>query len=139
MASLEISFDATRLDIDRVTQWLSTDAYWSKGRSAELVRRSFANSLGIGAYVEGVQVGVARLVTDSATFAWLCDVYVAPEARGRGVGKALMDAVSSWSAEVEPKWVVLATEDAHGLYARHGFASLDPERWMGLRVRQGER
>lgn len=137
-APYEISTDPARLDAARVHRWLSTDAYWALGRSREKQDRAIAGSLNFGAYDtgSGEQVGYARVVTDRATFAWLCDVYVAPAARGRGLGKALVEAVRE---ELEPyglRRVLLATEDAHGLYERIGFRALDdPGRWMALTLR----
>ncbi|MCI0384261.1 GNAT family N-acetyltransferase [Streptomyces sp. CNQ085] len=119
----EISTDPARLDAARVHRWLSTDAYWALGRSRVKQDTAIAGSLNLGAYDRdtGEQLGYARVVTDRATFAWLCDVYVAPAARGRGLGKALVGAAL---AELEPCGlgrVLLATEDAHGLYEGLGF------------------
>ncbi|MFH0245150.1 GNAT family N-acetyltransferase [Streptomyces sp. HK10] len=121
----EISTDPARLDAALVHHWLSTDAYWALGRGREKQDRAIEGSLNLGAYDggSGEQLGYARVVTDRATFAWLCDVYVAPAARGRGLGKALVGAAL---AELEPyglKRVLLATEDAHGLYEGLGFRS----------------
>ena len=131
----EIDTDAGRIDVARVHHWLSTDAYWALGRSRETVERSVAASVSFGAYDrDGIQCGYARVVTDLATFAWLCDVYVAPEHRGRGLGKALAGAVRDHLAPHRLTRVVLATGDAHGLYAQVGFQPLDdPQKWMLLR------
>jgi GNAT superfamily N-acetyltransferase len=121
---LTISTDASLVDAALVHMWLSTDAYWAKGRSRDVVERSIASSLNVGAYDDGVQVGYARIVTDRTTFAWICDVYVDPARRGSGIGKSLVSAVV---AELEPlglSRVMLATADAHALYAAHGFVSL---------------
>jgi GNAT superfamily N-acetyltransferase len=128
---LTISTDPALLDVDRIHRWLSTDAYWSLGRPREVMERAIAGSLNFGGYDEDGQVAYARLVTDRATFAWLCDVYVDPDVRGRGVGVALLEAVDRELAGLRVARAVLATEDAHGLYARHGFEVMDhPERWM---------
>ncbi len=136
---MEISTDPGRLDVDRIHHWLSTDAYWALGRTREVVERSIAHSLNVGAYCGaddgaddgagpgGVQIGYARVVTDHATFAWLCDVYVDPAHRGRGVGVALVEAVLAELAGSRLRRVMLATKDAHDLYARYGFEPLaDP-------------
>lgn len=130
----EISTDPARLDVGTVHRWLSTDAYWARGRSPDAVARSVEHSLNFGAYApDGTQVGYARVVTDHATFAWLCDVYVPPEARGEGIGVALVEAVRDHLAPLGLKRVVLVTGDAHGLYARVGFRPLpNPEQWMIL-------
>lgn len=130
----EISTDPGRLDVPRIHEWLSTDAYWSLGRPLDTVERSIRHSLNFGVYdADGTQAGYARVVTDQATFAWLCDVYIARPARGRGLGVQLVRAVRDHLAPLGLKRVLLATEDAHGLYAKFGFAPLtNPERWMAL-------
>jgi N-acetylglutamate synthase-like GNAT family acetyltransferase len=131
VTDLEISTDPGRLDVDQIHRWLSEDAYWARGRSREVVERSIAHSLNFGVYDDGQLVGYARLVTDGATFAWLCDVYVAPDQRGRGVGTALMDAVEERLRGLGVRRAMLATADAHALYARYGFEPVsDTERWM---------
>ena len=126
-----VSTDASLLDLDTLHRWLSTDAYWAIGRPREVVERAVAGSLNFGAYDDGRLVGYARVVTDSATFAWLCDVYVDPAARGAGVGVALMEAVDAALTELQVRRTLLATADAHGLYAKFGFEPMsEPERWM---------
>jgi GNAT superfamily N-acetyltransferase len=128
---VEVSSDPGRLDVDAVHRWLSNDAYWALGRSREVVERAIAHSLNLGAYEGARQVGYARVVTDRATFAWLCDVYVDPAHRGRGVGTALLTAVDEHLAAYGVRRAVLATQDAHAVYARFGYEGLgDAERWM---------
>lgn len=133
MTGYEISADPARIDAARVHEWLSTDAYWALGRSREKQDRAIAASLNFGAYAtdSGEQVAYARVLTDHATFAWLCDVYVAPAARGRGIGTALVAAVRD---ELEPyglRRILLATADAHGVYEKFGFKGLpEPDKWM---------
>ncbi|MEP9363566.1 GNAT family N-acetyltransferase [Nocardioides sp. CN2-186] len=128
---VRVSTDPALLDVDTVHRWLSTEAYWATGRSRQVVERAIAGSLNFGAYDEGVLVGYARLVTDRATFAWLCDVFVDSAARGHGVGTALMTAVDETLAAWQVRRAVLATADAHALYARFGFEPMtEPERWM---------
>ncbi|WP_344445491.1 GNAT family N-acetyltransferase [Kitasatospora nipponensis] len=129
----EISTDPARLDVDLIHRWLSQDAYWALGRSREKQDLAVAGSINFGLYerADGAQVGYARVITDRATFAWLCDVYVAPAARGRGLGTALAAAVRDHLAPFGVPRILLATEDAHAVYARVGFAPLlKPERWM---------
>jgi GNAT superfamily N-acetyltransferase len=129
---VRVSTDPDLLDVPRIHRWLSEDAYWSLGRTREVVERSIASSLNFGAYYDsGEQVGYARVVTDQATFAWLCDVYVAPDRRGAGVGTALLDAVTARLAGYRLSRTLLATADAHALYERYGFTPLHhPERFM---------
>lgn len=128
----EIDTDHDRIDLKRVHEWLSTDAFWAIGRSFDVVQRAAAASVNFGVYdPTGAQVGYARLVTDGVTFGWLCDVYVAPEARGRGLGKALASAVVDAVRPLGLKRLMLSTLDAHELYARVGFAPFpDPDRLM---------
>ena len=113
--------------------WLSGKSYWARGRSRETQDAAIDASRNYGVYsVEtGGQVAYARVVTDAVTFAWLCDVFVADEVRGRGIGKMLAAGVV---ADLEPlnlKRIMLATADAHGLYAQYGFTPLsDPSQVM---------
>jgi GNAT superfamily N-acetyltransferase len=129
---VRVSTDPSRLDVARIHRWLSEDAYWSLGRSLEVVERSIEHSLNFGAYDDsGEQVGYARVVTDQATFAWLCDLYVDPPSRGAGVGTALLDAVTAQLTPFGLSRTLLATADAHSLYERHGFEPLaHPDRFM---------
>jgi len=131
----ELSTDPARLDADLIHQWLSLDSYWALGRPREKQDRASANSLNFGVYdrASGAQVGYARVVTDLATFAWLCDVYVSPAVRGKGLGTALAAGVRDHLAPYGLRRIMLATADAHGVYAKAGFAPLaQPERWMAL-------
>ncbi|TCR18079.1 GNAT family N-acetyltransferase [Streptomyces sp. BK205] len=131
----EISTDAERLDTDLVHHWLSTDAYWAIGRSREKHDRAIAGSLNFGVYdtASGEQVAYARVVTDMATFAWLCDVYVDRAVRGKGIGVALVGAVREHLRPYGPRRIMLATRDAHGVYEKLGFAPLaQPDIWMAL-------
>ncbi|MFF7043595.1 GNAT family N-acetyltransferase [Streptomyces massasporeus] len=131
----EITTDPGRVDRARVHHWLSTDAYWALGRSREKQDRAIEGSLNFGVHetVSGEQVAYARVITDRATFGWLCDVYVDPSVRGKGVGSALVAAVRDEMRQYGVRRVLLATHDAHGVYAKLGFAPLErPEHWMAL-------
>ncbi|MFC0007826.1 GNAT family N-acetyltransferase [Micromonospora siamensis] len=130
----QLSTDPDRLDLDRVHHWLSTDAYWALGRDRATVERAFAGSIGYGVYRpgDGVQVAVARVVTDRVTFAWLSDVYVDREQRGRRLGSWLAGAVRDHLAELGVRRILLSTADAHEVYRRIGFAPVDPGRFMQL-------
>jgi GNAT superfamily N-acetyltransferase len=126
-----------RLDLALVCHWISTDAYWARGRPADVIIRSVRGSRCFGVYApDGAQVAFARVVTDDATFAWLCDVYVAPDARGIGIGTWLVRLVRDHLHSRGLLRMVLATADAHGVYERVGFAPLaHPERWMEVDLR----
>jgi GNAT superfamily N-acetyltransferase len=131
-----ISTDLHAIDREVVFRFLHEDAYWSAGVPREIFDRSLEGSLCFSAFAgsDGPQVGFARVVSDRATFAWLCDVFVLPEHRGKGVARQLMDAVMAHPDLVRVRNFLLATRDAHALYARYGFAPLaEPARWMAIR------
>ncbi|AVV43628.1 GNAT family N-acetyltransferase [Streptomyces sp. P3] len=131
----EISTDPARVDAGRVHRWLSTDAYWAIGREREKQDRAIDASLNFGVYdtASGEQVAYARVVTDLATFAWLCDVYVDRAARGKGIGTALVAAVRDHLRPHDLRRILLATHDAHGVYRQVGFETLEkPDHWMAL-------
>ncbi len=131
-AGYTITDDRNSVDLAVVHDWLSRQSYWAAGRSLETVRRSVENSLCYSVFSpEGRQVGFARLVTDHATFAWLCDVFVLEEHRGRGLSKRLMETILARPDLAAVKRILLRTRDAHGLYRQYGFAGLAPdETWM---------
>lgn len=117
----EISTAQDRLDVDAVHAYL-TRSYWSPGIPRDIVERALRNSWCVGAYApDGAQVGLSRVITDFATFAYLCDVYVLEGHRGRGISKAMMRAVMAHPALAGARRAMLATRDAHGLYRRFGF------------------
>ncbi len=127
-----VSADPALLDLQRIHRWLSEESYWAEGRLLATVRASIEHSLAFGAYCDGAQVGLARVVTDRATFGWLCDVFVDQAHRGRGVGKLLVEAVVAHPVVRSLPLMVLATRDAHGLYEGHGdFHGIEkPYSWM---------
>ena len=118
----EISTDPARLDVAAIHAYL-TRSYWSPGIPIGIVERALRHSLCFGIYecAGGAQVGLARVVTDYATFAYLCDVYVLEEHRGFGLGKRMMRELMAHPALRGARRVTLATRDAHGLYAGFGF------------------
>ena len=129
---IEISTDPARLDIDVIHGFLRT-SYWAEGRRRSVVERAIRNSLCFGVYVGERQVAFARVVSDRAVFAYLMDVFVIPEYRGRGISKALMRAVLDHPDLQNLRTFLLATHDAHGLYEQFGFRPLaQPERWMSI-------
>ncbi len=127
-----ISTDPTRLDFDAIERLLRT-SYWAPERSRDAIAHSLQNSLCFGLYETrtGRQIGLTRVVTDYATFAWLCDVILEDEYRGKGLGTWLMEtALADPRVRDVGRWI-LATRDAHHLYQRFGFTPMArPERWM---------
>jgi GNAT superfamily N-acetyltransferase len=119
----EISDDPARLNIDTVERLLH-GTYWAWDRPREAIEKSIANSLCLGAYWRGAQVGFGRIVTDGATFAWICDIIVAEAHRGSGLGKVLVESVVL-HPEVADLRQVLATKDAHSLYEKFGYERRD--------------
>jgi GNAT superfamily N-acetyltransferase len=129
--NIRISTGHSDIDIELVHRFLHDDAYWCRGVPRAVLDRAIANSLCFSAFIDGAQVGFARVVSDLATFAYLCDVFVLPPVRGRGVSKALMQAIHAHPDLQGLRRFLLATADAHGLYAQYGFVPLTrPERFM---------
>jgi GNAT superfamily N-acetyltransferase len=126
-----ISTDNKLLDTLLIHDFISNQSYWAKGRKMETMQRALENSLNFGLYKDTEQVGFARVVTDYCTFAWLADVFILNEYRGRGLSKWLMEVILDQPAlEGVRRWV-LATRDAHGLYRQFDFTPMrQPERWM---------
>lgn len=130
---LYLSDDEALLDLPKIHRWLSVESYWAKGREFDLMARAFENSFPIGVYENGTQVAVARIVSDTATFAWLCDVFVDSQYRGLGIGTWLAEASVEWAETNGVKRIILATRDAHEIYSRVGFEPLtNPDRWMAI-------
>ena len=131
-APFEISTDKARLDVALIHENLAR-SYWSSGIQREVVERAIANSVCFGAYHAREQVGFARVVSDCATFAYLCDVFVVAAWRGRGISKFLMECVKAHPDLQRLRRWMLATRDAHGLYAQFGFTPISaPERFMQI-------
>ena len=129
-----ISTDKERLNVGLVREFLK-DSYWASGIPEEIVRRSIENSLVFGVYADDEQVGFARVVTDYATFAYLADVFVLEAHRGRGLGKWMMQVITSHPRLQGFRRWMLATRDAHELYRKYGFAELErPEIFMEIVV-----
>lgn len=135
---LEISLDLARVDVDRVHHWLSDESYWATGRSRDVVERSLAGSMVAGVYAgpdaAAELVAFARVVTDGATFAWICDVFVDEPWRGRGIASWLTaELVEELLARRQILRLLLATRDAHPVYAKAGFEPLEGAwRWMEI-------
>ena len=145
----ELDTDRARVPVATVHRWLSEDSYWAKGIPLETVRRSIEHSLPFAIYERdgsghdagrsdagecGELVAFLRVITDHATFAYVGDVFVRPDRRGRGLSKWLMQAIAEHpDLQGFRRWI-LATHDAHGLYAQNGYAPLErPQNWMERR------
>jgi len=125
-----ISTDKTKIDVLTVHKVLS-ESYWAEGIPIDLVKRSIDNSLCFGVYRGQKLIGFARVISDFATFAYLADVFIVQEERGKGLSKWLMKVIVEHQQLQGLRRFTLATRDAHGLYAQFGFTLFDkPERWM---------
>ena len=125
-----ISTEKARLQLETIVAFLSR-AYWAQGRTRAVIERSIEHSHCFGLYAGERQIGFARVVTDCATFAYLCDVFIDESYRGQGLGKWLMSVVMDHPDLQGLRRWILATRDAHGLYRQFGWAELkDPGRWM---------
>jgi GNAT superfamily N-acetyltransferase len=127
----QISTDKNLLDFEMMYKYLSEDSYWAKGIPAERLKKAIENSLCFGVYKQNEQVGFARTVTDMATFAYICDVFILPEYRNLGLSKWLIQTIAGHPELQGLRRWSLATSDAHGLYSQFGFTLLSrPENWM---------
>jgi GNAT superfamily N-acetyltransferase len=132
MFPYEITCDKSRFDIEAIHRFL-TQSYWSPGVPRSVIERAIANSLCFGLLLERQQVGFARVITDKATFAYLADVYVLPEHRGKGLSLRLMEQIIRHPDLQSLRRMMLATRDAHSLYEKFGFKPLAaPERVMEM-------
>jgi len=128
-----ISTDKSRLDLDTIHRFLSEDSYWARDRTLKQTQTAIQNSICFGMYDGARQIGFARVVTDRSTFAYLGDVFILEEFRGRSLSKWLMETIISHPELHGLRRWVLATRDAHGLYEQFGFSALKfPDRWMEL-------
>src|SRR5918996_1882583 len=131
-ATLTITTDLSRLDLDVIHDFLAA-SYWAAGIPREIMERAVRHSLCFGAFDGDRQVGFARVISDYATFAYICDVFVAPAQRGRGVGKQLMAAIMAHPDLQGLRRWTLFTRDARGLYRKYGFGEPRyPERLMEI-------
>ena len=125
-----ISTDKHLLDIPAIHSYL-TASYWAQGIPFETVKKSIEHSLSFGVYTQGKQIGFARVISDYATYAYIGDVYILADFRGRGLSKWLMRVIADHPELQGLRRWTLSTRDAHGLYRKTGFASPQhPERYM---------
>ena len=130
-----VSDDPTRFDVRRGHAWIAGETYWAEGIPLDTFARACANSLTVGVYAQdGQMAAMARVVTDRATFGWICDVFVDEAHRGRGLGKHVMAYLKGHPDLQGFRRMHLATRDAHGLYAQFGFGPLTAvQNWMEIR------
>ena len=134
MSSVEISTDRGLLDVAMIHRFLSREAYWCLNIPLETVQRSIDNSLCFGVYLDGQQVGFARVVTDYATFGYLADVFILPEHWGKGFSRQLMAKIMAYPALQGLRRLMLVTQDAHSLYKQFGFRPIEnPENTMFIK------
>lgn len=131
MDEFTISTDPGKLQIDVIQEFLANDSYWAQSRTEQQTLTAIKNSLPFGVYKGENLIGFARVVSDHATFAYIGDVFILNEFRGRGLSKWLMDVIIGHPDLQGLRRWILATRDAHGLYEQFGFHALvHPERWM---------
>lgn len=129
----QISTDKSLLQVDVIYDYLNNDSYWAQGISREKLDKAMANSICFGVYTQDKQVGFARVVTDAATFAYICDVFVLPAFRKKGLSKWLIQSIVNHPDLQGLRRWSLATADAHGLYSQFGFTQINrPENWMEI-------
>ena len=129
----QISTDNSFLDFDAIFNYLDQQSYWAKGIPAARLKKAMEHSLCFGVYKDGLQAGFARVVTDRATFAYLCDVFILPAYQGAGLSKWMMQTIMAHPDLQGLRRWSLATLDAHGLYKQFGFKEVsNPEVWMQI-------
>ncbi|ADV51395.1 GCN5-related N-acetyltransferase [Cellulophaga algicola DSM 14237] len=132
--SVKFSTDKSKLDLDKIQQYISNESYWGEGRTLEEVKITIDNSFCFGLYTEnGAQIAFSRVVTDHILFAYLMDVIVFTEFQGKGYGKQLVEYIMTNELLKKVKTIALKTKDAHSLYERYGFKKVgDSEFWMSI-------
>ena len=130
MEEIIISDDKSKLDVELIHKFLTT-SYWAKGRTIDEVKNSFEHSICFGVYKDDKQIGFARVLTDCTIFAYLMDVFILEEFRGNGFSKLLLNTIFEDDRFKSVKKWMLATKDAHSLYAQFGFGEIrNTERLM---------
>lgn len=128
------STDRSKLQLDVIHNYLSKESYWAQNMPLDLIKESIAGSICFGIYIDNKQIAYARVITDNATFAYLADVFVLEEQRGKGLSKELMRFILDHPSLKKLRRFLLATRDAHGLYKQFGFNALaKPETMMEIK------
>lgn len=129
-----ISTNKKKLNVIYIHHYLSEESYWAKNIPIDVVQNSIEGSLCFGVYHKATQIGFARVITDQATFAYLADVFVDKNYRGRGISKELMKCIMAQDSLKNVRRFMLATLDAHSLYTQFGFKPLkEPNRFMEIK------
>ena len=128
---LRVETNPALFDMDRIVAFIQ-GSYWGAGRSAEDIKRAFSASCVVGLFDEDKQLGMARAVSDGVYSAFIYDLFVFEDYRGHGHARRLMDALMAHPELCRVRGWMLATRDAHGLYAKYGFAPVDPGRYMAM-------
>ncbi|MGG1573425.1 GNAT family N-acetyltransferase [Fictibacillus sp. NRS-1165] len=132
--SYVISMEKEKLNIGLIHEFLTGESYWAQGITRERVQKAVDHSLCFGVYEKKgeslAQVGFARIITDYVTTAYVCDVFILRERRGKGLSKWLMETITNYKELQEVRGMLLATNDAHGLYSQYGFRTVEPEKYM---------
>ena len=138
--SREFTIDTNheKIDTELVYRFLSEESYWAKDRTQEEVNQTIKNSMNFGVYKNEAMVGFARVVTDYVAFAYLADVFIVKEERGKGLGKNLVNYILKYPSIKNTKRWMLGTMDAHELYRPYGFTEMaEPKRWMERLIGKG--
>ncbi len=129
----EISTEKSAINFEVVYNYLNGDSYWAQGIPKEKLKKAIENSICFSVLKEQEQVGFARVISDHATFAYICDVFILPKARGNGLSKWLVQTIMNHPDLQGLRRWSLATFDAHGLYKQFGFKEVSrPDRWMEI-------
>ncbi len=132
-----VSTNKSKLDMGMIHDYLANSSYWAKDRPMDIVEKTIQNSLCFGIYSRNKQIGFARVVTDYAVFAWLCDVFILDAYRGQGLGKWLVESIIRHPDLQNLRRFMLATADAHELYQKYGnFQPLQNPGWILERVQE---
>lgn len=128
-----ITTDQKDFDFEMLFQYLSKESYWAEGIPMSVLKKAVSNSMSFALFFKNEQIGFARVITDYSTFGYLADVFIIHEYRGQGLSRWLMDYISAHPELQGFRRWLLATRDAHGLYAKYGFTPLSkPERMMEI-------
>ena len=131
MEGYYISTDKTKMDLNFIHDYLCNKSYWAKGRSMDLVKKSMDNSMCFALFEGDRQLGFGRVATDFVVFAWLMDLFIDPDYRGRGLGRFLLQQILKHPELQQVNGIGLRTEDAHRLYNKFGFEQIEsPDTWM---------